>query len=163
MQQANTMANSNLVVVVGLGKTGMSCVRYLVNHGHEVAVTDSRAIPPCIQELRSQFPKVMVMLDSLNEDLLQQASMLVVSPGICVREPAIAKQAARGIPIIGDIELFVRQITAPTAVITGSNGKSTVTTILGDMAKMAGKNVQVGGNLGIPALELINTMDPNLY
>lgn len=157
------MTNSNLVAVVGLGKTGMSCVRYLVAKGFDVAVTDSRTIPPCIQELRSQFPKVPVLVDGINETLLSEAGMLVVSPGISIQEPAILKQTQRGIPIIGDIELFAKAAKAPQVVITGSNGKSTVTTLVGEMATTAGMTVRVGGNLGTPALELIQSEEPDLY
>ena len=145
-----------LTVMIGLGKTGLSCARYLVPRRKSVAVIDSRMIPPCIQELRSLFPHVPVYLDGTYEDVLDQANEIVVSPGVCIREPAIATQIARGIQPIGDIELFVREATAPIITITGSNGKSTVTTLVGEMAKTAGKRVVVGGNLGTPALELLS-------
>lgn len=154
--------SDELTVVVGLGKTGLSCVRHLVGQEKTVAVTDTRVIPPCIQELRSEFPQVPVYLDGIYENVLDKASEIVVSPGICVREPAIAKQQARGVNAIGDIELFVQAAKAPIIAITGSNGKSTVTTLVGEMAKAAGKKIVVGGNLGTPALELLDD-DAELY
>ncbi len=150
------MKNSDLKVVVGLGKTGLSCVRYLSAQGYPVAVTDSRLDPPELKELQENFPHVEVQLGGFNEKLLSDASELVVSPGISIKEPAIANQIKRNIPVIGDIELFARNVKRPVIAITGSNGKSTVTSLMGHLASNAGYKVKVGGNLGIPALELID-------
>ncbi len=154
---------SSLQVVVGLGKTGVSCVRYLVAQGENVAINDSRTDPPGLTELRQQFPTIPLSLGKFDADLCSQASQIIVSPGIPLETPAIARAIAKGIPAIGDIELFAQRATAPVVAITGSNGKSTVTTLVGEMAKHAGKRVAVGGNLGTPALDLLTTPEPDLY
>lgn len=148
--------SQKLTIVVGLGKTGLSCVRYLAKQGFEIAVVDSRENPPGLDQLKQEFPAVRISLGKFEAELLNQADELVVSPGVSLREPAIVAQIKRGIPVIGDIELFVRAAKAPIVAITGSNGKSTVTTLVGEMAKAAGINVKVGGNLGTPALELLD-------
>lgn len=153
----------DLRVVVGLGKTGLSCVRFLVSQGHRVAVVDSRLDPPGLASLRQTFPDVTVHLGSFDETLLNNAAELIVSPGVSLKEPIIAKQFSRKIPIIGDIELFARHAKKPIVGITGSNGKSTVTSLVGYLAANAGLNVKVGGNLGTPALELLNDDETDLY
>jgi UDP-N-acetylmuramoylalanine--D-glutamate ligase len=153
----------NKHVIVGLGKTGMSCVRYLAAHHIDFAVTDQAENPPCLAELRSHFPQVPLFLGKIDADLCAQAEQLIVSPGIAHTEPAIAKAIAAGIPIVGDIELFARTAIAPIVAITGSNGKSTVTTLVGEMALKAGLDARVGGNLGTPALDLLSAKEPDLY
>lgn len=145
-----------LKLIVGLGKTGLSCVRYLAQQNLNIAVVDSRENPPGLTELKNQFPQVPIYLGGFNEEIISQAKELIVSPGISLKEPLIAKQIAKGIPAIGDIELFARTAKAPLVAITGTNGKSTVTTLVGEMAKTAGLNVKVGGNLGTPALDLLD-------
>jgi UDP-N-acetylmuramoylalanine--D-glutamate ligase len=155
--------NSKLKVIVGLGKTGYSCVRHLVKHNCNVAVVDSRKQPPMLQRLQTSFPNVLVHVGNFLEDILAQADELIVSPGVSINEPSIARLIKKGIPAIGDIELFARCAKAPIIAITGSNGKSTVTTLVGEMARCAGLNVQVGGNLGTPALDLLNEPNPSLY
>lgn len=144
------------VLVVGLGKTGLSCARYLRRQGIEVAVVDSRRTPPGLEEARREMPDLPLFLGAFDPDLFAAADQLVVSPGVSLREPVIAEAAARGVPVQGDIELFARAAQAPVAAITGSNGKSTVTTMLGEMARLAGVETAVGGNLGEPALDLLD-------
>jgi UDP-N-acetylmuramoylalanine--D-glutamate ligase len=130
-------------------------VRFLTGQGVEVAVVDSREQPPGLLSLQQEFPDVPVFLGPFDTRLLSSATQLVVSPGVAVATPAIAAAANGGVEVIGDIELFVRQATAPVVAITGSNGKSTVTTLVGNMAAASGVRVAVGGNLGQPALELL--------
>ncbi|TPW16990.1 MAG: UDP-N-acetylmuramoylalanine--D-glutamate ligase, partial [Halothiobacillaceae bacterium] len=142
-------------LVVGLGKTGLSCARFLVEQGSPVAVTDSREHPPGLAELRETLPNVAVFLGGFDELAFSSAEQIVVSPGVSIKEPLIAAAAARGIPVIGDIELFVQHAKAPIVAITGSNGKSTVTTLVGELLQCAGYKVAVGGNLGTPALTLL--------
>lgn len=146
----------DLHVVVGLGITGLSCVRYLTAKGIRVAVMDTRTQPPGLEELKKNFPQVQVALGDLDESLLGLAQTIVLSPGVALQKPAIARQIARGTPIIGDIELFALAAKAPIVAITGSNAKSTVTTLVGKMANEAGLNAKVGGNLGCPALDLLS-------
>lgn len=151
------------VLIVGLGKTGLSCARYLYDHGIEVAVTDSRAHPPALDELQENYPDVAIFVDGFSSEAFARATCLIVSPGISLREPLIVEARARGAEIIGDIELFARNVNAPVVAITGSNGKSTVTSLLGEMALAAGLDVRVGGNIGVPALELLHDPRPDLY
>lgn len=151
------------VLVVGMGKTGMSCARYLSENGVEVAITDSREHPPALDELQEAFPDIAVFVGGFNSEAFERATCLIVSPGISLREPLIAEARARGAEIVGDIELFARNVNAPVIAITGSNGKSTVTSLLGEMAKAASMDVRVGGNIGVPALELLHDPRPDLY
>lgn len=142
-------------LVVGLGKTGLSCVRYLCEKGRDVAVADSRLSPPGLDELRAEWPDLPVYLGEFDADLFAGFNELVVSPGISIAEPAIRGAADKGAVIRGDIDLFSEVADAPIIAITGSNGKTTVTTLVGEMARAAGRRVEVGGNIGTPALELL--------
>ncbi len=142
-------------LVVGLGKSGLSMARALAALGAETIVADSRAAPPGLRALGREFPDLPCHLGEFDPHLFAQAMRLLVSPGVSVHTPVIAEAKARGVPVWGDIELFARLVDAPVAAITGSNGKSTVTTLLGLMAEKAGLNVTVGGNLGAPALDLL--------
>ena len=151
-------------LVVGLGKTGLSCARFLAAHGVEVAVTDSRSQPPALAALREALPDAAVFVGGFEEAAFSHADTIVLSPGVSRSEPLVQAAEARGASIIGDIELFARHADAPVVAITGSNGKSTVTTLLGEMARAAGRDVRVGGNLGIPALDLLVEGEaPDLY
>jgi UDP-N-acetylmuramoylalanine--D-glutamate ligase len=154
---SNNVRSEGLRVVVGLGKTGLSCVRFLRRLGYAVAVNDTRRQPPGLEELQRDFPDVEFSLGSLDESLLLRAAEIICSPGISIQEPALlSARLNAGIPVIGDIELFCRATTAPIVAITGSNAKSTVTTLVGLMAEKAGIRVGVGGNLGTPVLELLD-------
>lgn len=148
------MADS-LSVIVGLGATGLSCARYLHAKGIKFAVVDTRAAPPQLDAFRQQYPDVEIELGRLDASLLQRATQIILSPGIATREPAIAQLIQRGIPVIGDIELFARDVKKPVISITGTNAKSTVTTLVGEMVKAAGYRAEAGGNLGVPALDLL--------
>jgi UDP-N-acetylmuramoylalanine--D-glutamate ligase len=156
------IASDQFRIVVGLGKSGMSLVRFLARQGLPFAVVDSRANPPELATLREQFPAVEVRCGELDVEFLCRASELLVSPGMPLAIAALQQAAARGVNMSGDIELFARYAKAPIIAITGSNAKSTVTTLVGDMALAAGKRVAVGGNLGTPALDLLAD-DVELY
>lgn len=153
----------NLYVIVGLGATGLSCARYLIKRNIPIAIADTRTNPPQLAKFQQEYPGVPVSLGPLDEAFLDQAAKIVLSPGIALYEPAIARQIAKGVPVIGDIELFAMDAQAPIISITGTNAKSTVTTLVGEMAKAAGKKVQVGGNLGTPALDLLTNPRPELF
>ena len=150
-------------LIVGLGKTGVSAARHLVDRGWQVAVTDTRAEPPGRNELVTVAPSAQCSFGRLDTSLLADSEMVVASPGIALREPLIAEALARGINVFGDVELFARQVKAPVVGITGTNGKSTVTTLVDRMAARAGRKVCVGGNLGTPVLDLLSTATPELY
>lgn len=142
-------------VIVGLGRTGISCARYLHERGWRIAVTDTRLEPPQLAALRELDAQIPVRLGALDTRLLDEALCVVASPGLSLEEPYFAEARRRGLEIVGDIELFARAVDAPVVGITGTNGKSTVTTLLGRMAARAGVEARVGGNLGEPALDLL--------
>jgi UDP-N-acetylmuramoylalanine--D-glutamate ligase len=150
------IASDQFRIVVGLGKSGMSLVRFLAQQGVRFAVADTRANPPELATLQRDYPQVEVRCGELDVDFLCRASELYVSPGLAIATPALQAAAARGVKLSGDIELFARHAKAPIIAITGSNAKSTVTTLVGEMAAAAGKKVAVGGNLGTPALDLLS-------
>ena len=140
------------VVIIGLGLTGLSCVDFFLARGVVPRVVDTRISPPGLDKLPEQVER---HLGSLNEDWLMSADLIVASPGVALATPILSDAADAGIEIVGDIELFCREAQAPIVAITGSNGKSTVTTLVGEMARAAGWQVGVGGNIGLPALQLL--------
>ncbi|OZI15371.1 UDP-N-acetylmuramoyl-L-alanine--D-glutamate ligase [Sodalis-like symbiont of Philaenus spumarius] len=140
------------VVIIGLGLTGLSCVDFFRRRGVTPRVMDTRFTPPGLEKLPADVPR---QLGSLHEQWLLDATLVVTSPGVPLVHPALA--AAGGVAIIGDIELFAREASAPVVAITGSNGKSTVTRMVGAMAAAAGWQVGVGGNIGLPALTLLDS------
>jgi len=142
-------------IIIGLGQTGLSCARYFQRAGVRFAVCDTREAPAAAVSFRSEFPGVDLHLGELDADWLAQAQELVISPGIDKRHPAIEAAVAAGASLIGDIDLFCREAVAPIVAITGSNAKSTVTTLVGLMAEQSGMAVGVGGNIGTPALDLL--------
>ncbi len=143
-------------LIVGLGKTGLSCARFLTGQGIRVAVTDTRLEPPGLEQLRDELPDAALFLGGFSAEVFQAAEQIIVSPGVSVAEPLIQDALGRGVPVIGDIELFARAVRAPVVAVTGSNGKSTVVSLLGEMAHYAGWRSAVGGNLGEPALDLLH-------
>lgn len=143
-------------VVVGLGKTGFSVARYLLSAGSRVAVTDNRAEPPELARLIALGGDILVRTGGFDAALLEHADLVVVSPGVALTGPFFDAARARGLSIVGDIELFARAARAPVVGITGTNGKSTVTTLLGKMAARSGLTMRAGGNLGAPALDLLD-------
>ena len=160
MQQRGVKEYKTLIV--GLGKTGLSCARYLAAQGISVAVTDTREQPPGLEALKAELPDLALFLGGFDPAVFAAAERLVVSPGVPVSEPLIRAAMERGVPVVGDIEIFAQAVNAPVVAITGSNGKSTVTTLMGVMAAEAGLSAKVGGNLGEPALDLLD-QDAGLY
>ncbi|NOX76284.1 MAG: UDP-N-acetylmuramoyl-L-alanine--D-glutamate ligase [Gammaproteobacteria bacterium] len=150
-------------LVVGLGESGLSCVSFLLAHGVPVAVTDSRTAPPGLARLQDEHGVMRISSGGFDADSFQWAQRLVVSPGVCVEEPLIVAARERGVEVMGDIELFARFARAPVIAIAGSNGKSTVTELLGQMARDAERQVRVGGNIGTPALALLQATEPDAY
>ena len=143
-------------MIVGLGKTGLSCARFLAARGDDFTVVDSREHPPGLDELTTMLPAAKIVTSVFKKEIFATAGTLIVSPGVSVQQPLIASAREQGASIIGDIELFARAAKAPIVAITGSNGKSTVTTLFAEMVRQANREVRVGGNLGVPALELLD-------
>jgi len=150
-------------VIIGLGKTGISVVEFLAKREETFAVVDSRLQPPELKTLEQSYPQVPVYLGCLDENILCAARQLIVSPGVSLSDPAIRTAVEQGVNIVGDIELFCRQISTPIIGITGSNGKSTVVSLLNNMIKGAGKTVKLGGNIGTPVMDLISHEVPDFY
>jgi UDP-N-acetylmuramoylalanine--D-glutamate ligase len=150
-------------VVVGLGKTGASCLRYLAKRGIPVSATDTRRTPPGLAELGGLANSLDLRLGGFDLSLLDGASQVLMSPGVSLEEPIARAARDRGIDVLGDVELFARNVRAPVIGITGTNGKSTVTSLVARMAAAAGRTVLAGGNLGEPALDLLEQPTPDLY
>ncbi len=160
----NTQQSINSVIV-GLGKTGLSVARYLASKNDSFAVVDSRDNPPNADDLKNDYSSVPYHFGDFKSDWFATADQLVVNPGIAIATPEIQQAKQSGAEIIGDIELFAREIgqTKPIVAITGSNGKTTVTLLLDLMAKKSGVKVGTGGNVGTPALDLLLEEDTELF
>lgn len=150
------------VLVVGLGKTGFSVANFLLKQSIPFAVIDSRKKPPFSDVLLQDFPDIPVFTGEFNKAAFDVASHIIVSPGVSLQEPNIQCALLSGVTLLSDIDLFSCATEKPVIAITGSNGKSTVTTMLGSMGNKAGIKTAIGGNLGTPALDLLDT-DIELY
>ncbi|RZG88672.1 UDP-N-acetylmuramoyl-L-alanine--D-glutamate ligase [Acinetobacter sp. WCHAc060033] len=148
-----------LKVVAGLGISGVSAVNFLHEKGYRVAATDSRDVPPGHDKIPAD---VQTSFGHFDQELLLQAEEIIISPGLDPKLPEIQAAIAKGIPVISEIQVLRRATDKPIVAITGSNAKSTVTTLIGLMAQEAGVNVAVGGNLGRPALDLTHD-HPDVY
>lgn len=149
-------------LVVGLGTTGLSIARFLDHHHFSFAVADSRSNPPSAKELSSLFPGTPFIGGLFDSQDFSAFTHLLVSPGIALTEPAIQVACDGGAKIVSDIDLFALSIDVPVIAVTGSNGKSTVTTLLGCMGEACGKKTAAGGNLGTAALDLLE-QEAELY
>ena len=159
-QQHNNIVDTIDTVIVGLGTTGLSVARHLSAQNHPFAVVDSRKNPPCADQLLTlNKNEIIHHYGDFDTPLLTNAKQIIVNPGIALATPAIASVQKAGAEVIGDIELFCREVktSKPVVAITGSNGKTTVTTLLDLMAKESGVNVGTGGNIGTPALDVLST------
>jgi UDP-N-acetylmuramoylalanine--D-glutamate ligase len=156
-------------LVVGLGATGLSAARWLARRGARVRVADSREAPPGLDALRAALPDVPVATGAWSADTFAQVDLIVASPGVASTTGPIAAAAARGVPVWGDIELFARALDAVATArgaarpvrlaITGSNGKSTVTELTGEIARAAGRETLVAGNIGLPVLDALGEIE----
>lgn len=153
------------VLVLGLGDTGLSALRWLARQGARLSVADTRDAPPNIETIRLKMPDVSINLGAFQSELFMQAEVIVVSPGISVKEPLIQAAIQRGVSVVGDVELFAQFKPAHSKVIaiTGSNGKSTVTMLVGAMCEAAGLLTIVAGNIGLPVLDTLTMDAPDVY
>jgi UDP-N-acetylmuramoylalanine--D-glutamate ligase len=156
-------ANGKMKVVVGLGQTGLSCARYLASRQERFKVIDSRQNPPGLHQLQAECPDIELELGEFREETLLNAAQLIVSPGVDQQLPVLRKAVASGVPVTGDVDIFAHAVDAPLVAITGSNAKSTVTTLVGEMAKADGVDVRVAGNIGPPVLDLLQEAPASLY
>ncbi len=151
-------------LVLGLGDTGLSCAKWLAARGAEVSVADSREQPPHRQALADALPNVKLHCGTFSDAVLQSADMLIVSPGVPLAEPAVARALQKGVEAVGDVELFARAVNALNLgrehpmrllAVTGSNGKSTTTAMCGAMSEAAGRATCMAGNIGLPVLDAL--------
>lgn len=149
-------------LVVGLGVTGLSVVRYLRALGEAVVVVDSRDVPPALDALKADYADVEYHTGKFDDVLFVNAHRIVVSPGVALTETALLAAKGNAIEISGDVDLFSHEVKAPVVGITGSNGKSTVTTLLTLMASKAGIEAVACGNIGTPVLDALSD-DVALY
>ena len=151
------------VLVLGLGDTGLSSVRWLAARGARVRAADTREAPPALGALRAQHPGVAVSLGAFDAALLEGVDTVVASPGVALREPVVRAALGRGIEVVGDIEIFARELArrgkGRVLGITGTNGKSTVTALAGAMGAAAGYRTVVAGNIGLPVLDALDAVE----
>jgi UDP-N-acetylmuramoylalanine--D-glutamate ligase len=150
--------NGARAAVIGLGDTGLSLARWLAGRGAQVEVSDTRTSPPGLAALRRELPHAKLRLGTEPDGAVARADIVAVSPGVDRRRGAIREAAARGVPVVGDVELFAQALSAradaaPVIAITGSNGKSTVTAMAGAICAAAGLKPVVAGNIGLPVLD----------
>lgn len=148
---------SDYHVVIGLGLTGQSVIDYYMANQLPIKAIDTRVTPPGLASVQARHPSLEVFTGGLDRDILLSASCIIISPGLPVTDPLLHEARAQGIEMISDIELFARCLPETTKIvaITGTNGKSTVTSLVGHMAKAQSEKVLVGGNLGVPVLSLL--------
>jgi UDP-N-acetylmuramoylalanine--D-glutamate ligase len=155
--------NGKTVLVLGLGDTGLSCVRWLEKHGAKVRAADTREAPPALGTLQAEYPHVEVARGAFTPALLAGVDAVVASPGVALREPVLAAALQGGIEVVGDIEIFGRELASRERTrvlgVTGTNGKSTVTALAGEMARAAGLRTVVAGNIGLPVLDVLDSPD----
>ena len=154
---------SATTLIVGMGLSGLSCARYLRQQGVDFCLIDSREDLASLASIQEEFASYTVRAGDFDEKYLFGMKRLIVSPGIPLAHPFIQLAIRRGIEVIGDIELFAQHAEAPIIAITGSNGKSTVTALLGEMLQAGGVKVAVGGNIGTPVLDLLEEPLPDVY
>lgn len=149
-------------LIIGLGKSGVSAADFFASRNIPFVMNDTRAEPPGLADIKKRHPQTYIQLGGLSRELLNAAEEIIVSPGVSLKEPLIAEQVTNGKSVIGDVEIFLRYCKAPICAITGANGKSTVTSLVYEMAKAANVNVKIGGNIGVPVLQLIGNTEPEL-
>ena len=141
------------ILIVGCGASGISCANFLSKHGIEFSIIDSRTSVANISDIKQQYK---IVFGEFQEDYFNAANILIVSPGVSIKHPFIQAGIRQGSEVIGDVDLFCRLVNAPIIAITGSNGKSTVTTLVGQILNAANMDAKVGGNIGVPCLELLD-------
>jgi len=158
------------VLVLGLGDSGLSMARWLARQGARVSVADSRDQPPHAARLQKEVPDATLFAGPFRDEVFREAELIAISPGVPLREPLVAAAQMRGVPVVGDVELFAQALPADAQVIaiTGSNGKSTVTSMVGAMCQQAGRRTVVAGNIGLPVLDALTEAEqrgerPEIY
>jgi len=144
------------VLVIGMGVTGVSCARYFAARGIAVQFADSREQPPGLDEVRQLCPQAEIFAGALPEELPSGVVQVVVSPGVRVPEALLAQARSNSVSVVSDIDLYLMEEMSSVLLVTGSNGKSTVTSLVNHILNAAGRQSVAGGNLGIAALDLLD-------
>jgi len=150
-------------LIIGLGLTGLSVAEYYAERNIPFMMMDSREEPPKLTEFKTAFPDVPLYLGHFDEAVMLAAKQIILSPGLSPNHEAFTPVRAHAIPLVGDVELFAQTAAAPIIAITGTNGKGTVTTLVGEILSVAGFRILVGGNIGTPVLELLKEPAPDFY
>jgi UDP-N-acetylmuramoylalanine--D-glutamate ligase len=153
---AEIIVTNRKTAILGMGVTGISVASFLSAKGMPFDFADSRLEPPNLKQVERDYPSAKLALGSFDKDFLASYDRLIVSPGISLDDPALIHASKKGVELLGDLELFLDYAKAPVVMITGSNGKSTVTALLGQMAIDSGLSVGIGGNIGTPMLDLLD-------
>ena len=168
------MANwaNKKVLILGLGETGCSLVRGLVALGAQVRAADSRELPPTLDSLREELPQLEIHCGVFQDEIFSGVDLIAISPGVPLSEPAVQRAIAKGIPVVGDIELFAQYLTnnavkkAKVIAITGANGKTTVTSMVGAMCRAAGLDTELAGNISPAVFDVLvrrNFIQPEVW
>ena len=154
-----TQLKDKFVLVLGLGETGLSMLRWLSAQGARLRVADSRSEPPGLAEAARHVDAVQILCGPFNAAMFDGIELIAISPGIPLRDPVVASGVARGIPVVGDIELFAQNLPESNRpkvlAITGSNGKSTVTSMVEHLCRAAGKDAVAAGNISPAVLDVV--------
>lgn len=150
-------------LVVGAGITGWSVAQHLYAQQKMFRIMDTRDIPPYASQLKQMLPKQNICFGRFDQEWIDESDVVVVSPGVSLQTKELTQAQTKGIELIGDIELFARQVQKPYIAITGSNGKSTVTTLVAAILNSQGIVAKAGGNIGTPALSLLDQNDVDMY
>lgn len=163
-----TSLNKKSVLVLGLGETGLSMVRWLSRQGAHLRVADSRIAPPDLGQVAGFVAAEQIFCGAFNDAIFDNIDLIAISPGVPVSEPHVAAAIARGIPVAGDIEFFAQYLNAQPATInprvlaiTGSNGKTTVTSLVAHMCKACGYDAVAAGNISPAVLDVVMQREAN--
>jgi UDP-N-acetylmuramoylalanine--D-glutamate ligase len=153
-------AQASRLLVVGAGKSGVAAANFLAARGEAVVLTDSKADPELPYELDARVTRAFARDD---DELLDGVSAIVLSPGVPTTSPLLVRAGMRAIPVIGEIELAYRHLNGRVVAVTGSNGKSTTTTLIGEILRVAGHQPVVAGNIGEPLIAALDPERPRTY
>jgi len=165
--EMNVELSGKKILVLGLGDSGLSMTRWLHRKGAQVRVADSRKQPPHAAQLAKELPQVSLESGPFRDSSFTGIDMIAISPGVALRESRVSEALNAGVFVAGDVELFAQALKsfaeAKVIAVTGSNGKSTVTSMAGAMCRAAGLNTVVAGNIGLPVLDALTQVETQMY
>ena len=150
-------------LVIGAGITGLSVIEYLLSREKDIRIMDTRVSPPNAKHIDNLLPSSQINYGNLDSQWLDEADVIVLSPGMSPHDSAIVNSIGENTEVIGDVELFAREASKPYIAVTGSNGKSTVTTLANEILVSQGIKAKAGANIGEPALTLLSDASIDMY